>query len=186
MGLEKLNKKVDTLLGIDVSTNSFAWCLFENGKPVRWGEIEFSGKNVFERLADGQAKVRAIKDTIKAEKVVFESAVYVQNKKTVILLAYAFGAIVAALLDSGATVEEISPLEWQPAIGNKPLTKQEKEVIQKEFPGKSDSVYKAKYREFRKQRTMQWVADTYGIVVDSDNVSDAIAIASVSYGKFGK
>ena len=186
MGLEKLNKRVDTILGIDASTNSFAWCLFKNGKPVSWGEVEFSGKNVFERLADGQNKVRELKDELKADKVVFESAVYIQNKKTVILLAYAYGALVAVLLDNGSTVEEISPLEWQPAIGNKPLTKSEKEEVKKQHPDKSDAWYKAQYREIRKQRTIKWVDDTYGIVVDSDNVSDAIAIASVAYGKYGK
>src|SRR6478735_4874024 len=138
MGLEKLNKKVDTLLGIDVSTNSFAFCLIKNGKVVRHGEIFFKGKNVFERLADGQTKVRAMKDTLAAEKVVFESAVYVQNKKTVIVMAYAFGAIIAALLDAGSTVDEVTPMEWQNAIGNKTLTKAEKEAIQKANPGKSD------------------------------------------------
>ena len=173
-------------MGIDVSTNSFAWCLYEHGKPVAWGETKFTGKNVFERLADGQNKVRAMRETIKAEKVVFESAVYVQNKKTVITMAYAFGAIIAALLDAGATVDEITPMEWQNAIGNKTLTKAEKEAIQKANPGKSDAWYKAEYRETRKRRTMAWVDATYGIVVDSDNVSDAIAIGHVAYGKFGK
>lgn len=186
MPLSDLNRKVDTLLGIDVSTNSFAFCLFEKGQPVRWGEITFDGKNVFARLADGQNKVRALRDTLKAEKVVFESAVYVQNKKTVITMAYAFGAIIAALIDAGATVDEITPMEWQNAIGNKALNKAEKEEIQEANPGKSDAWYKNAYRQSRKGRTMQWVEDEYGIVVDSDNVSDAIAIASVSYRKYGK
>lgn len=186
MGLSKLSKRVDTILGIDVSTNSFAWCLFANGQPVRWGEVQFKGKNVFERLSDGQNKVRGIKDTIKADKVVFESAVYVQNKKTVIMMAYAFGAIIAAILDSGSTVDEITPMEWQNAIGNKALTKVEKEAIKQATPGKSENWYKAEYRNVRKARTIKWVKDTYDINVESDNVSDAIAIASVSWGKYGK
>jgi len=116
--------------------------------------------------------------------VIFESAVFVQNKKTVVLLAYSFGAIVAALMSKGTRVEEIPPITWQHAIGNKPLSKEEKLKIQKAHPDKSKSWYDNKNRETRKQRTMDWVKTKYGIDVPNDNVSDAIAIASVGYDKF--
>ena len=190
MGLGNLTKvkanRVETVLGIDASTNSMAFCLYTENGPVKWGEIKFNGSTAFERLHDGQRKVLAVAKMLEADLIVFESAVYVQNKKTVILLAYAFGAIVSALMTTGAVVEEIAPMTWQNAIGNKALTKTEKEQIQKDFPGKSKSWYSNKNREVRKARTSLWVKETYGIDVNSDNVSDAIAVASVAFNKFAE
>lgn len=188
MGLGVLKKgagdKVETVLGVDASTNSMAFCLYGKDGPISWGEIDFKGSSVFERLSDGQNRVRAVAPKLKADLIVFESAVFVQNKKTVILLAYAFGATVAALMTTGAKVEELSPMTWQNAIGNKALTKVEKQRIIDANPGKSKAWYSNANREFRKGRTMKWVEKTYGIKVTSDNVSDAIAVAHVGFEKF--
>lgn len=173
------------VMGADCSTNSFAFSIFDNGELVQFGEIEFYGKTVFERLADGQNKVRALRDKLDVDYVAIESAVFVQNKKTVILLAYSFGAIIAALINSGARVVEVAPMTWQNFIGNKVLTKAEKTVIMEATPGKSKSWYSNAFREFRKDRTRQWVADKFGYDVDSDNVTDAIALGWVAANKEG-
>jgi Holliday junction resolvasome RuvABC endonuclease subunit len=178
-----LKNKDRTVLGVDASTNSFAFCLYGKDGPIKWGEIDFEGKNVFERLADGQKKVLALGDELTADLIVFESAVFVQNKKTVILLAYSFGAIVSALMTTGAEIKEASPLAWQNYIGNKPLTKPEKQAIVEKTPKKSKSWYSNAFREFRKQRTMQWAKDQFGITVESDNVSDAIGLSYYAYHK---
>jgi len=173
-----LNKKTERfIMGADCSTKSFAFSVFDNGSLIKWGEITFKGNTVFERLADGQKKVRLLKQQFKVDRVVIESAVFVQNKKTVILLAYSFGAIIAALIDGGAVVEEVSPLVWQRAIQNPPLTKPEKQAIVDANPDKSKAWYTNANRLFRKHRTRVWVRDTYGIDIDNDNVTDAIAIA---------
>lgn len=176
---------VDTVLGIDASTNSLAFCLYGKDGPIRWGEIKFKGGTVFERLAYGQKHIAAMKPHMEADLIVFESAIYVQNKKTVILLAYAFGALISALLNKGADVEEVGPIQWQNFIGNKPLTKAEKDKIKSEFPGKSASWYSNKNRELRKKRTMDWAEREFGISVESDNVSDAIGVAHYGYKTFG-
>lgn len=182
----KKREGVSTVLGVDASTNSFAFCLYGPDGPIRWGELNFRGSNAFERLSYGQRIVHGMRNYLNSDLVVFESAVFVQNKKTVIQLAYAFGAIISVLMQDGTKVEEIAPLTWQNAIGNKTLSKAEKENIVNEFPGKSKSWYQNKNRETRKKRTIKWCEDTYGIKVDSDNVSDAIAIASVAYSLFAK
>lgn len=187
MSLVKASKKTydaSTVLGVDASTNSFAFCLMDKNGPIRWGEINFKGASVFERLAYGQRNIAAMKEYLSADLVVFESAIFVQNKKTVILLAYSFGAVISALINNGAKIEEVSPLGWQNYIGNKPLTKVEKDAIAVEFPGKSKSWYDNKKREIRKQRTMDWAKKTYGIEVTSDNVSDAIGVAHYAREKF--
>lgn len=187
MSLKKLVKEkplVDTVLGVDASTQSFAFCLMDKDGPVRWGEIKFKGNNVFERLAYGQRNIAAMKQHLESDLVVFESAIYVQNKKTVILLAYAFGAVISALLNNGAQIEEVSPMEWQNYLGNKALTKLEKDDIRARTPGKSKSWYDNANRNFRKSRTMAWAERVYGIRTDSDNVSDAIGVAHYARDKF--
>ena len=187
MGLGKIKKVegVNTVLGVDASTNSFAFCLYGKDGPIKWGEVKFKGGSVFERLAYGQKNIAAMKEHLQADLVVFESAIYVQNKKTVILLAYAFGAVISALINNGARIEEVSPMQWQNFIGNKALTKAEKEKIKNANPGKSASWYSDANRKFRKQRTMDWVRNEFGIHLDSDNVSDAVGVAHYGYKTFG-
>ena len=176
MGIFK-NKEIKRVMGADCSTQSFAFAIFDEGKLSSWGEVKFNGNNVFERLADGQTKVRAMKEILNVDKVVIESAVFVQNKKTVILLAYAFGAIIAALINSGCIVEEVNPIAWQRFIGNKALTKPEKQAIMDANPGKSKTWYQNANRDFRKQRTRQWVLEKFGVDIDNDNVTDAVGLA---------
>lgn len=185
MNIFDLVKKpgVQRVMGADCSTHSFAFSIFDDGKLVQWGEIKFKGNSVFERLADGQKKVSALKEFLDVDLVAIEAAVYVQNKKTVILLAYAFGAIISALVQSGAKVIEIPPMEWQNAIGNKVLTKAEKSAIVEANPGKSKSWYSNANRNFRKARTARWVAMTLGPEIDNDNVTDAIALGWVAVQK---
>ena len=173
---DKVVTKPKRVMGADCSTQSFAYSIFENGQLENWGEIKFKGDSVFERLADGQNKVRAMRDIFDVDKVVIESAIYVQNKKTVILLAYAFGAIIAALINSGSTVEDVSPLVWQNYIGNKVLTRPEKQAIVDANPDKSKSWYTNANRNFRKDRTRQWVLKEFGVDIDNDNVTDAIGL----------
>lgn len=177
--------KPKKILGIDASTNTVAFCLYSEKGPEKWGEITFQGKTVFERLADAQKKVPGLLLKYDYDMIVFESAIFVQNKKTVVLLAYAFGAIVGALTKRGTVVEDIPPITWQNAIGNKPLTKTEKDVIKNANPDKSKSWYDNTFRETRKQRTMDWVKTNFNIDAANDNVSDAIAIAHVGWSKFG-
>lgn len=180
MGLGSLAKKPRKLLGVDASTHSFAWALFEGKKLINYGEITFVGKTTFERLADAQRKVYAMRDQLECDEVVIEAATMVANKKTVIMMAYAFGAIISALARPGVNVREVPPITWQYAIANKPLTREEKVQIKKDNPGRKESWLKNEAREIRKRRTMDWVAKNYGVTVDSNNISDAIAIGAVS------
>lgn len=172
-------EKVNSVLGIDASTNSVAYCLNTPDGIKTFGEITFSGATVFERLADAQRQIPPLLGHLDYDMILFESAVYIQNKRTVILLAYAFGAVLGALVKPGVAVKDISPLVWQPAIGNPALTKEEKQAIKDATPGKSKSWYDNENRKFRKERTKQWVTNEYGLQVPTDNQSDAIAISHV-------
>jgi hypothetical protein len=166
-----------------MSTQSFAFSKFNGTTLERWGSVQYKGRNTFERLADGQEKLLALKPWFAdIECVIFEGSVYVQNKSTVILLAYAYGMAVSAILPKGADIEQVAPITWQSAIGNKILTPIEKNRIKAANPGKTLPQYKELNRQFRKQRTIDWVNNKFGIFVNDDNIADAIGVGAFQAG----
>jgi hypothetical protein len=145
-------------------------------KPVKWGEIQFEGSDVYERILDAKNKIKAFKNSLDTDFVVIEAAISVKSVHTGIKMAYVFGAIMGELLKDNIKVVEVHPITWQSYLGNKNFTKAEKQAVKNEFPGKSETWYKGKIREIRKQRTLDFVR-TLGIQVQSDNVADAAGIA---------
>ena len=177
--LASLNKMTGSrVLGIDASTQSIAFCLFDNFKPVYYGEIQFNGSDVYERILDAKKKIHALKSEIfqDIDYVAIEAAVMVKSIHVGIKMAYIFGAIMAEILDNNTKVIEVHPISWQSYLGNKNFTKVEKESVKIEFPGKSENWYKAKVREIRKGKTLQFMAEK-GIITTSDNVADAAGIS---------
>lgn len=180
MSLAELKKKkAIRVLGIDCSTKSLAYAVFDRKKPIHCGEVFFEGANLWERLADAHKKVPALVEAgiLKADFIGFEGAIMTgNNAKTGLSLAYVYGACLAALMEAGMEVVTIQPLTWQSFIGNPNLKKAEKELIRAQNPGKSESWYKNAGREFRKQRTLKFSKEFFDIDTNSDNVGDAVAI----------
>lgn len=180
MGIGQLTKvKAKRVIGIDASTNSLAFAVFENGKPIKCGEVTFDGATVFERLADAKKKTQALvkSGVLRGDYVAIESAIMVRNIQTAIDLAYVYGAIIGELMAFNPQVHKVAPISWQSGIGNPNLKKAEKDAIQTEHPGKSKTWYANKGREIRKGRTLE-IARRYFIISDSsDNVGDAVGLA---------
>lgn len=177
MLLKELKRQTeDRVLGIDASTHSIAFCLFENKKVVKYGEVEFSGQDVYERILDAKNKVSAIVDQFDSDLVAIEAAVMVRSANTGLKMAYIFGAIMAEIIKENKRVVEVHPITWQSFIGNKNFTKNEKDQVKNKYPGKSPNWYKNKIREIRKQKTIDFFK-AHGINTASDNVADAAGIA---------
>jgi Holliday junction resolvasome RuvABC endonuclease subunit len=177
MSLAKLAKiKGHKVLGIDASTNSLAFCLMEEKKAIKWGEIQFEGNDIYQRILDAKRKIKSFKNELDTDFVVIEAAISVKSVHTGIKMAYVFGAIMGELLNDNIEVVEVHPITWQSYLGNKNFTKAEKLAVKNEFPGKSETWYKGKIREIRKQRTIDF-ARKMGIETESDNVADAAGIA---------
>jgi Holliday junction resolvasome RuvABC endonuclease subunit len=176
MSLAKLKKQHHKVLGIDASTNTIAFCLMEGETPIQWGEISFSGSDIYDRILDAKRKVRAFVSELDYDFIALEAAVMVRSAQTGLKMAYVFGAILGELVKDGVDVKEVHPITWQSFIGNKNFTTAEKKAVREEFPGKSDNWYKGKIREKRKQRTITFVK-SMGINTTNDNVADAAGIA---------
>ena len=181
MSLKKLIKQnANTVLGVDSSTNSFAFCLFD-GKPVKWGKIDFHGNNIYDKVIDCRDKMPFIKEQIKPDYICIESAIMVRSQAVAIHMAMMVGVLVGGLAKDSNSVITIPPSEWQNYIGNKNLSRAEKESIRKDYPDKSESWYRNASRNLRKQRTMDFVNDTYNLHITDNDVGDAISIAHYAF-----
>jgi hypothetical protein len=93
------------------------------------------------------------------------------------------GSIVSALTHDMNSIITVPPSAWQPFIGNKNFTKLEKEDLKVQFPNKSETWYRSKSRDIRKQRTMDFFNNKYGITVADHDAGDAMGIAYYAYNK---
>ena len=177
---ELVKTKASRVLGIDASTNSVAFCLMENDKPLKWGKIEFTGADIYEKIYDAKLKMHAMLDELKSDYIAVEGAVLVRSPDAVIKLSYVYGVVIAELMSTGASVITISPTSWQAYIGNKNPTKMEKDKLRFENPGYADSWYKNKMRQIRKQRTVDYFNKKYNLELDDFDVADAFGIAHYS------
>ena len=127
MTLASLKKtQANRVLGIDASTNSIAFCLMENDVPLKWGKINLTGNDIYEKIYDAKRKMAVMLDELKSDYIVVEGAILVRSPDAVIKLSYVYGVVIAELMSTGAKVITISPTAWQAYIGNKNPTKDEK------------------------------------------------------------
>jgi len=169
--------KANRVLGIDASTNSIAFCLLENNIPVKWGKINLTGNDIYEKIYDAKCKVFAMIEELKSDYIAVEGAVLVRSADAVIKLSYVYGVVIAELMSTGAEVITISPSSWQAHIGNKNPTKDEKSAIRLKNPGYADSWYKTQLRNMRKQRTVDYFNKKYKLELNDFDVADSFGIA---------
>ena len=175
------------ILAIDASTNSMAFSVFSHEKLKKYGKINFHGRHVYEKAGDATRKLIPFLKDFDIDAVVIESAIYTNSQKTAINLAIVQGVIIgSSQMYSNRTVVSCSPVSWQNWIGNKVLTKAEKEEIKKENPGHSFSWYKQKEREKRKNKTIKIVNIEFMTDIDDDDVADAVAIGWYSSKNWNK
>lgn len=178
MTLASLAKsKASRVLGIDASTNSIAFCLMENDKPLKWGKINLTGTDIYEKIYDAKVKMSVMLEELQADYIAVEGAVLVRSADAVIKLSYVYGVVIAELMSTGAKVITISPTSWQAYIGNKNPTKEEKQAVRIAYPGHVDSWYKNYIRNMRKQRTADYFNLKYNLSVSDFDVADSFGIA---------
>jgi hypothetical protein len=105
----------------------------------------------------------------------------VKSQAVAINMAMIVGSLISELAVDSKSIITVPPATWQNYIGNKNLTKQEKDLIKKENPGKSEAWYRNTSRNLRKQRTMDFFNNRYGMNLTDNDVADACGIAYYSY-----
>jgi Holliday junction resolvasome RuvABC endonuclease subunit len=172
--------KAHRVLGIDASTNSIAFCLMENDKPIKWGKVNIVGEDIYDKIYDAKVKMHSMLQELKSDYIVVEGSVFVKSADAVIKLSYVYGVVIAELMSTGASVITISPSSWQAYIGNKNPTKEEKAEIRAANPGYADSWYQNKLRNMRKQRTVDYFNSKYSLSLTDFDVADSFGITHYS------
>ena len=167
-------------MGVDSSTNSFAFCVMGD-KPEKWGKIVFNGNNIYEKVIDCRNKMQFIKKEVNPDYICIESAIMVKSQAVAIHMAMVVGVLISELAVEPNRIITVPPSAWQNYIGNKNLTKAEKEEIKKEFSGKSEGWYRNKTRGIRKQRTLDYFNNKFNISLDDNDVGDAFGLAYYAY-----
>ena len=172
--MEKNNK----FISIDASTNSIAFAVFQNDELFKYGKINFEGKTTYQKVVDASKKLYSFFNEFdQFTHVVIEQTAFLNSPKTLSDLAMVQGAIIGVIgMTGNVYVNSVPPIAWQTFIKNGRLTTPEKQLIRNEYPGRSDAWYKNREREFRKQRTIDFVNKRYGKSVSDNDVADAIGI----------
>lgn len=186
--ISQINSKPNRICAIDASTNSLAFASFSGDCLDAIGKIGFVGDNTYKKVSDAAAKTQAFFNVYGIpDAVVIEHTVFINSPKTAADLALVQGAILGAMGVCGVkNIKSINPIAWQTFIGNGRLTTPEKQIIRSDYPGKSDSWYKAQERSFRKQRTMHFVEIQYDKILLDDDVADAIGIGHYAINNWTK
>jgi hypothetical protein len=80
----------------------------------------------------------------------------------------------------------VSPITWQNYIGNKRFSKEEKALMRKTTPNKSESWYKTQEREIRKEKTIRFINVQYDKKITDNDVADACGIGHWAINNWGK
>jgi hypothetical protein len=162
---------------VDASTNSMAFAYFFNGNLEQYGKIKFFGDKIYDKMGDTASKVRGFFLELPTENILIEKTIFANSPLVAANLALSQGALIgAAKLGGVKNVYGVTPMSWQSYIGTRLLTKEEKELIRKNTPGKSNSWYKNQEREKRKQKTIFTINKKFNIGVDDNDIADACGI----------
>lgn len=168
------------VMGVDCSTQKMSWVIVdENGKIDDYGEIFFIGSNFIKRYQDIRTKVMAELDTFKdVDYIAFEKAIMARNQDVALKLAGSFAVALSCLAEVDAQAVEVAPTTWQTAIGN-PVIKAEgkKQLLAMHTELKTKSKQQAFIRNYRKQKTIDYVENRTGIKMPNDDLGDAAGIA---------
>ena len=88
MSLATLKKQqANKILGIDASTASVAFCLFEDGEPKKFGKLPVVGADIYEKVKDANVKAKIISSLVNPDYVAIESAIMVKSADAGIKIA---------------------------------------------------------------------------------------------------
>lgn len=177
VNLGKINPRPKNICAIDASTTSLAFAIFSDNTLVKYGKINFSGANTYQKLGDAARKSMSFFKLFEIDAIVIEHTIFINSPKTASDLALIQGALLGAAKIAGIrTAGSINPITWQMFIGNGKLTPKEKSDLMEEFPGKSKNWYQNKGRDLRKQKTIKFVNLYYDKSISDNDVSDAVGI----------
>jgi len=113
--MSKTTNQPQIICAIDASTNSIAFAFYSYKNITQYGKINFDGGNIYEKVIDATAKVKAFFEMYnKTEAIVIEHTVFMNSPKTAADLALVQGAILGGAGLAGVKIiGRVSPITWQ-------------------------------------------------------------------------
>jgi Holliday junction resolvasome RuvABC endonuclease subunit len=179
------NRGYDVVMGVDMSSTSLAFSVFSQKDLQQWGKVHIDGDDNFSKCGDIIKKFSGLCGLVKPDLVVFESSTYVNNNAVMKQLSMVFGAAAGVAVNSGASVRDVPPTTWQSYIGNPANSKKQKEKFAADNPEMSDSKLKVELRKARKQRNIDFVKENYSVIIEDDDVADAVCVGHYGVNRFG-
>jgi hypothetical protein len=171
-----------SFISVDASTNSMAFAIFTDTLKS-WGKITYQhdSKSIYDRAGligkKSGATVSSLIERFEVRTMIIETPIFANSPMTASNLALTQGALVGASIFGGIhRVVGTQPIQWQSFIGNKNLTKAEKEQIKLDNPTQTANWLKNYHRDFRKKRTMDYVNNRFSLDITDNDVGDAIGI----------
>lgn len=187
VNLNKLYSIPNKVMAIDASTTSIAYAIFDGEDLILNGKVQFSGKDVYQKISSAIQSVVTVMKEIAPDALVIERAVFINSPKTMSELSMVQGAILAGATLAGIKIfKGTNPIAWQTFIGNGKTTKDAKVLMRKENPGKSESWYKQHERDLRKQKTINFVNINYDLDISDNDIADAIGIGHYALRNWAK
>ena len=178
-----------SFISVDASTKSIAFAIFEDELRA-WGKVIYnhSSTNIYDKAGvigkKSGALTQALIDKFGVKKMIIEKPVFANSPATASALALGQGALVGSAIFGGIEeVKGVEPITWAAHIGNANLKKAEKDQIKLDNPNASANQLKVLQRDFRKQRTMNYVNKRFSLDIRDNDIGDAIAIGAYALDK---
>jgi Holliday junction resolvasome RuvABC endonuclease subunit len=162
--------KKEIILGLDCSTTSTGWSIFDNKGLAAYGVIKPDGEDWRDRLVHQAPKLKGIIEKYQPTKIIMED-VPLNGKgglKILVVLGAVQGMILGIASSYGIPIKFITPNEWRSKVGL--------------FDGKRESTK----REEMKQKSIELANKEFGLDLkwfsksskfNQDDISDSILIA---------
>ena len=176
-------------ISVDESSNSMAFAIFTYEDNLSaFGKIIYnhSSKSIYDKAGTIGKKsgstVSALIERFGVRTMIIEKPIFANSPMTASNLALTQGALVGSSFMGGIhRIVGTEPITWQSYIGNKNLNKAEKEQIKLDNPTQTANWLKNYHRDFRKQRTMDYVNNRFSLDITDNDVGDAIGIGCYAF-----
>lgn len=163
-------KKNEVILGLDCSTTSTGWSVFDNKGLAAYGIIKPEGSDWRERLVKQAPKLRETIEKYKPTKIVMEDVPLNSQGglKILVVLGAVQGLVLGVASSLSVPIKFVTPNEWRSKVGL--------------FTGSRDDTK----REEMKKRSIEMANQEFGLNLkwfsksskkNEDDISDAILIA---------
>ena len=162
--------KNEIILGIDASTSSTGWCVFDKTGLSAYGVIKPDGEDWRERLANEGIKLKEIVEQYHPTKIIMEDVPLNQKGglKVLVVLGAVQGFMLGVASSQNIPIDFISPTTWRSSLGF--------------YTGEQNGTK----RDAMKKKSIEYVNSEFGLNLkyvspkskfNEDDIAEAICIA---------